>query len=54
MGWFSLTVPRSSIKSGLSLMLKASPPAFELVGIGKTSRDVMTMSENSGRLRFNF
>ena len=53
MGWLSVTVPRSSIENGLSLIVKISPSASELAGVCKMLGDSITISENSGRLRFN-
>ena len=56
MGW-SVTVPRASIiEDGLSLIVKTSPPAFELVWIGRVVRDAMAMSEkiHLGQLRCVF
>ena len=55
MGW-SVTLPRSSIEDGLSLIVKTPPSAFELVWIGRVVRDTMAMSEKMhlGQLRCVF
>ena len=48
MGWLPVTVQRSSIEDGLSLIVKTSPSVFELARVDKLLGDSMTIAENSG------
>jgi hypothetical protein len=43
----SVTVPRSSIEDGLSLVIKKSPSVFEIAGVGKLVGGSMTISKKT-------
>ena len=53
MGWLTVTVPRSTIENGLSLVVETSTSVFELVGVGQFLGDSMTIleEEHLGQLR---